>query len=403
MPGVSESSLRDVEREGRPHQPDATGAKPVARLETSGPDGPRSYSDSGLGPTWFAAKPTAPGDDHGHDRGDNKAATPNPTEAGHGTRKINIGGGPEPVDESAGVVLDVDLTGLLNGMTAEQAIIEASGDAPHSPAAGTAAPARRAPEALLPQAAAIAASGREAGRGPDAQSWRDRDNPAPPPLPPAPGPAEPQSQERPVKPLSAADLDAIRWRLDGGTLREVVDDQDALRELGDRLDEPLSDETDNVARAELLCVRAEVYRLLGELGMAAAASRLALAHAESAGDTQAIVIAQAELAHVLRLRGDSAEADRLFEAAASSEAHPNVRCVVHENAGRSCFDQGRHMEALDHFARAIRLGSPDDMDLVERIDVSLEAVYIHVLRDGWGPYPRLRREILGYVRPGTTR
>jgi tetratricopeptide (TPR) repeat protein len=216
-------------------------------------------------------------------------------------------------------------------------------------------------------------------------------------------PTEPKTLERPVKPLSAADLDAIRWRLDGGTLREVVDDQDGLRELGDRLDEPLSDETDNVARAGLLCVRAEVYRLLGELGMAAAASRLALAHAESAGDTQAIVIAQAELAHVLRLRGDSAEADRLFEEAASSEAHPAVRCVVHENAGRSCFDQGRHMEALDHFARAIRLGSPEDMDLVERIDVSLEAVYIHVLRDGWGPYPRLRREILGYVRPAAKR
>jgi tetratricopeptide (TPR) repeat protein len=182
----------------------------------------------------------------------------------------------------------------------------------------------------------------------------------------------------------------------------MVDDRDALRELGDRLDEPLADESDNVARSGLLSVRAEVYRLLGELGMAAAASRLALAHAESAKDAQSVVIAQAELAHVLRLRGDFAEADRLFEAAASSEAHEAVRSVVHENAGRSCFDQGRHMEALDHFARAIRLGSPDDMDLVERIDVSLEAVYIHVLRDGWGPYPRLRREILGYVRPKAT-
>jgi hypothetical protein len=57
------------------------------------------------------------------------------------------------------------------------------------------------------------------------------------------------------------------------------------------------------------------------------------------------------------------------------------------------------MEALDHFARAIRLGSPDDLDLAERIEVCLEAVYIHVLRDGWGPYPRLRSEILGQARP----
>jgi len=66
---------------------------------------------------------------------------------------------------------------------------------------------------------------------------------------------------------------------------------------------------------------------------------------------------------------------------------------VHENAGRCCFDQGRHMEALDHFATAVRLGRPDDQELAERIGVCLEAVYIHVLRDGWGPYPREAREI----------
>jgi hypothetical protein len=47
------------------------------------------------------------------------------------------------------------------------------------------------------------------------------------------------------------------------------------------------------------------------------------------------------------------------------------------------------MEALDHFARAVRLGRTDDTELAERIGVCLEAVYIHVLRDGWGPYPRM--------------
>jgi hypothetical protein len=195
-------------------------------------------------------------------------------------------------------------------------------------------------------------------------------------------------------PLSAADLDAIRWRLDGGTLREVVDDRGALRDLGERLDGPLADEADNIVKAGLLSVRAEVYRLLGELGMAAAASRLALAHAESAQDVQSMVIAQAELAHVLRLRGDWMEADRLFQRAVDSDVSAAVRSVVHENAGRSAFDQGRHMEALDHFARAIRLGASDDTDLAERIGVCLEAVYIHVLRDGWGPYPRRPEEVL---------
>jgi hypothetical protein len=204
--------------------------------------------------------------------------------------------------------------------------------------------------------------------------------------------AEPE-KERPS--LSAADLEAIRWRLDGATLREVVDDREALRELGERLDGPLADEVDNVAKAGLLSVRAEVYRLLGELGMAAAASRLALAHAESARDMQSEVIAQAELAHILRLRGDFKEADRLFARATGSEVPETLRSVVHENAGRSCFDQGRHMEALDHFARAVRLGRPDDSELAARVGVCLEAVYIHVLRDGWGPYPRTREDILG--------
>jgi hypothetical protein len=215
-----------------------------------------------------------------------------------------------------------------------------------------------------------------------------------------PSDAEPGTE--PADPADEAILAAIRWRLDGATLREVVDDRDELRELGVRLDRPLSASDDNVSRARLLCLRAEVYRLLDELGMAAAASRLALAHAEAARDPYAVVVAQGELAHVLRLRGDFAEADRLFEQAASAEVPELLRCVIHENAGRCCFDQGRYMEALDHFARAIRLGDPLDLELVERIDVALEAVYIRVLRDGWGPYPRLRREIMA-AAPGPDR
>lgn len=195
-------------------------------------------------------------------------------------------------------------------------------------------------------------------------------------------------------PTAAEQLAAIRWRLDGGTLREVVDDFDALRELGARIDQPLADSSDSRSQSQLLSLRAVVYRLLGELGMAAAACRLALVHAQTSQDSQAVVVAQAELAHVLRLRGDFGEADVLFEYAASAEVPELLRCVVHENAGRSCFDQGRYMEALDHFARAVRLGDPADTDLVDRIDVALEAVYIRVLRDGWGPYPRMRREIL---------
>ncbi|HET6532172.1 MAG TPA: tetratricopeptide repeat protein [Actinoplanes sp.] len=320
-----------------------------------------------------------------------------------------------------GVVIDLDITGLFHGygVTAEQALIvprespdgDTSAGRPASPGGDTAPNQSEQARATESDQERVGSAPTEVAEGPTDLAEAPTDlaetvadlTEGPTDLAEAPTDlaeavaevAEPVAEVAEAVPtLSAADLEAIRWRLDGGTLREVVDDPGALRDLGGRLDEPLAEERDNVARAGLLSVRAEVYRLLGELGLAAAASRLALAHAEAAGDVQATVIAQAELAHVLRLRGDFAEADRLFEVAASSEAPEVLRSVVHENAGRCCFDQGRLMEALDHFARAIRLGAPDDLDLVERIGVSLEAVYIHVLRDGWGPYPRLRSEIL---------
>jgi hypothetical protein len=432
-----------------PEPPTSVDPAPVARLATSGPDtAPRRYPDAELGNTWFSAKPrpaaesadpgvaaagadataptphaedtaqhptastqhptvptqhpsastqptaaaqhpTAPAQQPVHDGqpADDAAETPGTARPAPGIGEQRAGAG-QPVSHGhvppqaagAGVVLDLDITSLVNGLgtTAGQPAVTPVGTPPQTPGI------TRDRDA-----------GKHQGTGEDREAGKDRGTGKDWRTAAHPDVAETAPPVRPLKPLAAADLEAIRWRLDGGTLREVVDDRDALRELGDRLDGPLSEDQDNVTRAGLLSVRAEVYRLLGELGMAAAASRLALVQAESSGDVQAIVIAQAELAHVLRLRGDFAEADRLFEQAAGSEAPELLRSVVHENAGRCCFDQGRHMEALDHFARAVRLGAADDVDLVERIGVSLEAVYIHVLRDGWGPYPRLRREILG--------
>lgn len=320
--------------------------RPIGRLEVSGADPePPRIGDTDFGGKWFSSVPEEPAaETAGRERDDTKT-----------------------------VVVDMDITGLLNGVaiTGDPSItVRSSSASPPVTKSG-----------LDPAVVRAEVAERMTAVAPEDDADR---------------PAEPVA----VRPsLSRADLEAIRWRLDGGTLREVVDDKDALRELGERLDGPLADEEDNVAKAGLLSVRAEVYRLLGELGMAAAASRLALAHAESANDTQSMVIAQAELAHVLRLRGDHKEADRLFAKALGAAVPDTLRGVVHENAGRSCFDQGRHMEALDHFARAVRLGKADDTDLAERVGVCLEAVYIHVLRDGWGPYPRETADILGPAKP----
>jgi hypothetical protein len=260
--------------------------KPIARLAVSGPDQePRRYSDPAFGSGWFVAKAAAAAED-GSDAEKQNGDAPTVTAE------------PNPDDSTA--------TGSHARPEAPQDTTAKAGDSPS--ATGT----------------------------PDAKPQDDETADG------AGGRAHPRTEKelRPQEisdlgrhlPLSAADLDAIRWRLDGGTLREVVDDRSALRELGERLDGPLADEADNVVKAGLLSVRAEVYRLLGELGMAAAASRLALAHAESAQDEQSMVIAQAELAHVLRLRGDWMEADRLFQRAVDSEVPAAVRSVVHENA-----------------------------------------------------------------------
>jgi hypothetical protein len=376
---------------------------PIGRIATSGPDtAPKTYSDQGLDANWFTAKPSE------QPSGEASPAEPELAEEQAGAP------GQEVTDTGTRLSIDLDLSGLLGGapVTGPSA---AADPVPALPTRKSKKPADTTteqdqtpgPDESQAQeqgeggakgliGPALPPEGTAAGRaGAAGLEWAARDDTRQFPLILSPEPKEPRSPVRPLKPLGPDDLAAIRWRLDGGTLREVVDDRDALRDLGGRLDEPLSHDADDVTRAGLLSVRAEVYRLLDELGMAASASRMALTHARSAGDIQATVIAQAELAHVLRLRGDFGEADRLFEEAASSEAPEQLRSIVHENAARSCFDQGRHMEALDHFARAVRLGHPEDTDLAERIDVSLEAVYIHALRDGWGPYPRLRREILG--------
>lgn len=401
--------------------PDGTwhNLKPIAKLEVSGPDQePRRYADTAFGGGWFAARTpaartSAAGKPAGGTIDDPAGATtatgdPAADERARGETTEEVAGGAAPDRGAAGTRPEqlardeqkqqagTQPAGTEREQQATTQLEQQAGVHPQEPA-GTelqqqagAHPQQptgtelRQQAGAQPQQQAASQPGYEAGARPEQTAA-------------APASVVDGPELAPHLPLSAADLSAIRWRLDGATLREVVDDRDALRELGERLDGPLADEADHIVKAGLLSVRAEVYRLLGELGMAAAASRLALAHAESAQDLQSIVIAQAELAHVLRLRGDFVEADRLFRRAVDADVPAAVRSVVHENAGRCCFDQGRHLEALDHFARAVRLGAPEDTDLVERIGVCLESVYIHVLRDGWGPYPRSNGEIQGVL------
>lgn len=194
-------------------------------------------------------------------------------------------------------------------------------------------------------------------------------------------------------------LATYRWRFHPETLREVVDNPDELRAIRDQLTAKLETATDDRSRARLLSLRAVVSRILGDLAKALADGRLALAHAEATGDLHSIALAQARLAHVLQWRGEYAEADRLFAEANSPELPDRLRATLHEHAGRSCFDQGRYIEACNHFERALELRKVEDPELIARTELALDAVLAKVAKHGWGPYPRSREEILQLRRP----
>lgn len=198
-------------------------------------------------------------------------------------------------------------------------------------------------------------------------------------------------------------LAAKEWRFHHETLRELVDNPDELREIRDRLTEKLTPATDNPTRARLLSLRAVVSRILGDLTKALSDGKMALVHAEATGELRRIAIAKARLAHVLQWRGDFAEADRLFAEANSTELPDRLRATLHEHAGRSCLDQGRYMEAFNHFESALELRKVEDPELIARTEMALDAVSLKIAENGMGPYPRSKEEILQVKKPPAPR
>lgn len=268
-----------------------------------------------------------------------------------------------------------------------------------APAAG-AATALSAPTMLAP----VVVPGQRDGSGSDPDSGPTTTDPAATGGGQAPE-ATQTDEEAPADEVEpAADEEAgpdpeqvlanYHWRFHHETLRELVEDPDELRELRERLTDKLNNASDNPTRARLLSLRAVISRILGDLNKALADGKLALFHAEATGQLRRIAITQARLAHVHQWRGDFAEADRLFALANSSELPDRLRATMHEHAGRSCYDQGRYIEACNHFERALDLRKVEDPDLIERTDLALDAVARKVAENGIGPYPRGPEEIL---------
>ena len=212
-------------------------------------------------------------------------------------------------------------------------------------------------------------------------------------------PAEIDEPAEPAPPDPEQILSSYTWRFHHETLRELVEDPDELRAVRDGLTEKLGVVDDNPTRARLLSLRAVVSRILGDLGKALSDAKMALSHAEATRELRRIAIAQARLAHVLQWRGEYPQADRLFAMANSSELPDRLRATMHEHAGRSCYDQGRYMEACNHFERALDLRRVEDPELIARTEVALDAVFRKVAENGWGPYPRSAEEILQLHRP----
>jgi hypothetical protein len=189
------------------------------------------------------------------------------------------------------------------------------------------------------------------------------------------------------------------WTFDPDTLREVAEDVDGLQEIRELLTTKLNTHADNPTRARLLSLRAVVSRILGDQAKALADGKLALAHAEATGELRRIAITQARLAHVLQWQGEYEEADRLFTLANSTELPDRLRATMHQHAGKSAYDQGRYIEACNHFEKALELRKAEDPEMIAHTELALDAVFRKVAENGWGPYPRGREEILRIRRP----
>jgi tetratricopeptide (TPR) repeat protein len=209
-----------------------------------------------------------------------------------------------------------------------------------------------------------------------------------------PGPRAEPAEERGPDPEQV--LATFVWRFDPDTLREQIegDEVTQLTDIRDQLTGKLNGVADNPTRARLLSLRAVVSRILGDLPKAFADGKLALAHAEGTGELRRIAIAQARLAHVLQWREEFEEADRLFTLANSSELPDRLRATMHQHAGKCAYDQGRYMEACNHFESALDLRKEEDPELIAQTELALDAVFRRVAEKGWGPYPRSREEIL---------
>ena len=165
------------------------------------------------------------------------------------------------------------------------------------------------------------------------------------------------------------------WRFDPQTLREVLDEADVafLDRVRAGLTARLAAAGDHAVRARLLSLRASLARSLEDLDAALSDGVSALAHAEAAGEPRLLATVQVRLAHVYQWRRDFPAANRLFAAALAADLPGPTRGSIHQHAGKCAFDEGRFVDAREHFRQALALRRGGDPELVASTEIALAA------------------------------
>jgi tetratricopeptide (TPR) repeat protein len=188
-------------------------------------------------------------------------------------------------------------------------------------------------------------------------------------------------------------------RVDEETLREVVDDPEPLQHIQAGLTTKLLSVRDDATRARMLGLRAVVTRLLGDLKEALDDAEQALRHAQRTGSARRIVVASIRLARILQWRGDYLVADELYQRALDTSIPDRLRASVHYYFGTSCYDQGRYLEAMQHFETVLGVQPHEGTEEFVAASRGFAAITQRAALKGFGPFPRARSEILQETPP----
>ncbi len=189
-------------------------------------------------------------------------------------------------------------------------------------------------------------------------------------------------------------LAAYPLRIDDETLREVVAEPWALERIRFELTKKLATATDNASRTRLAGLRAVTSRLLGKLDEAREDGELALQSALATGSARRIAIARTRLARVLQWRGEFDAADKHYQRAVDAAIPDRLRAAIFQHFGSSCYEQGRFLEALQHYETSLSLHPNQPEEQAAAANQAFAAISLKASREGFGPFPRTRVEVL---------